>query len=126
MLAYRLTDRYSLEQLDKKKMKNFRSSHPIRYQPPPSETESNVSRRFNSIKPRSNKASHLSLQGNNIVASGSSQGRRYSSTSNSLLGMKTKADGFNTNQERVIKVRKGLHELLNENNLYSNVIAEIS
>ena len=40
--------------------------------------------------------------------------------------MKTKADGFNTNQERVIKVRKGLHELLNENNLYSNVIAEIS
>ena len=107
-------------------MKNFRQSHPLRYQPPPSDTESTVSRRFSSIKPRSNKGSHLCLQGNNIVAGGSSQGRRYSSTSNSLHGMKTKADGYQTNQERVVKVRKGLHELLNENNLYSNVIAEIS
>ena len=56
----KLTIYGSLEQLDKKRLKNFRQTHPSRYQPPPSDTASNASRRFNSINATGARASHLS------------------------------------------------------------------
>ena len=73
-------------------MKNFRQSHPVRYQPPPSDTESTASRRFNSINAtKASGPSNLSNQGSRIVASGDTRSRRHSATSNSLLGLQTKA-----------------------------------
>lgn len=114
---------FSLEHIDKRKLKNFRGAHPKRYQP--SDTSSVHSRARSHIQIKK-PTDPLGRTIEHLPSRGSYHSRHQSVTgySSNLQGMRTTADPFLGKQ--TVKTKKGLKEILQENDLYEGVISQIT